>query len=315
MTYLTPYHSRLLFVLLLLPFLAIPVSSTAATYPLPPEGSDLIGQMIRVQARHEDTLLEIGRHYGVGFNEMQNANPGIDMWVPGEGTVVTVPTQFILPSGPREGVVVNLPEMRLYYFPPTAPSAQPVVTTFPVSIGRMDWSTPLGTTKVVAKTENPAWYPPQSVRDEHARDGDILPAVVPPGPDNPLGNHAIRLSIPGYLIHGTNRPMGVGMRVTHGCIRMFPEDVEYLFGILPVGTSVRLVNEPFKAGWHADLLYFEAHPLLEDDISKQALTNFTTDITALSKATQERPAQIDTDFLADVIRQRTGFPVVVSRPD
>lgn len=287
-------------------------SAHAATYPLPPEGSDLIGQIIRVRARHNDTLLEIGRHYGVGFNEMQNANPGIDMWVPEEGTLITVPTQFILPPGPRDGVVVNLPEMRIYYYLPHAHNEQPQVATFPVSIGRMDWSTPLGTTKVTVKAKNPAWYPPQSVREEHARDGDPLPAVVPAGPDNPLGNHAIRLGIPGYLIHGTNRPMGVGMRVTHGCIRMFPEDVEYLFDILPVGTTVRLINQPFKAGWHAGLLYFEAHPLLEDEIEKNTLANYVSEVSVLAQATEQRPEHFNSKKLKQIIEHKKGYPEVLS---
>jgi L,D-transpeptidase ErfK/SrfK len=158
--------------------------------------------------------------------------------------------------------VLNLAEYRLYYFPEPEPGEPAYVMTYPISIGRMDWETPLGRTRVISKVVNPAWYPPQSVRDEHAAEGRPLPRVVPPGPDNPLGKHAMRLDIPGYLIHSTNRPAGVGMRVTHGCIRMFPEDIGYLFSHIAIDTPVRIINEPIKIGWNGDELVLEAHPVL-----------------------------------------------------
>src|SRR5690606_33955537 len=218
----------------------------AAEYVLPKE-HDVIGEVQRITARHEDTFVSLARRYGVGFEELKLANPGVDAWLPGEGTEVVVPTRFVLPRAPREGIVVNVAELRIYYFPKDQPDK---VHTYPISIGRMDWGTPIGTTTIVAKNENPSWYPPESIRKEHAERGDILPAVVPPGPSNPLGKHALRLGLPGYLIHGTNRPSGVGMRVTHGCIRMFPEDVEALFGRVPIGTRVQIVNQPFKLGWN-----------------------------------------------------------------
>ena len=195
--------------------------------------------------------------------------PHVDPWLPGEGTKIVIPTQFVLPRAPNRGIVVNVAELRLYYFP-AASSVAPEgtlagsrrVITHPISIGRMDWSTPLGTTSVTGKVANPSWTPPQSIRDEHAARNDILPRVVPAGPDNPLGKHALRLGLPGYLIHGTNKPSGVGMRVTHGCIRMFPEDIEALFKTVPAGTPVMIVNQPYKLGWTADGLYLEAHPPL-----------------------------------------------------
>jgi L,D-transpeptidase ErfK/SrfK len=177
----------------------------------------------------------------------------------------------------------------------------------------MDWNTPLGNTKIVAKTENPSWYPPASIRKEHAEDGDELPAFIPPGPNNPLGNHAIRLGLPGYLIHGTNRPEGVGMRVTHGCIRMFPEDVEYLFKILPVGTQVNLINEPYKAGWLAGKLYFEAHPQLEEEAEQHVKFNYEPVIQAIGHATEYRPARIDRNSLKTLLDEHRGFPGVISR--
>ncbi|MDX1517216.1 MAG: L,D-transpeptidase family protein [Woeseiaceae bacterium] len=238
-------------------------TSGAATYVLPADGSDVIGEIMTVTATFEDTLVDIARRHGVGYQDIVRANPGVDVWVPGEGTQVVIPTRYVLPPAPRTGVVLNLAEYRMYYYPEPAAGQPAEVMTFPISIGRRDWETPIGVTRIVAKAVNPSWYPPQSVRDEHAAEGRPLPSVVPPGPDNPLGKHALRLALPGYLIHGTNRPAGVGMRVTHGCLRMFPEDVEYLYSLVGVNTSVRIINEPVKIGWLGDELVMEVHPLLE----------------------------------------------------
>jgi lipoprotein-anchoring transpeptidase ErfK/SrfK len=172
-----------------------------------------------------------------------------------EGTRVILPTQHILPDTPREGLVLNLPEMRLYYYPKPSTGKPRTVVTFPVSIGRMDWATPLGLTRVTAKVINPVWYPPASIRAEHEQEGQALPPEVAAGPDNPLGQYALQLGRPGYLIHGTDRPYGIGMRATHGCIRLYPEDIQRLFEEVPVGTPVRIVNQPYKAGWYRGVLY------------------------------------------------------------
>ncbi len=238
--------------------------ASAEQFALPAEDNDVIGVTITVQAEASDTLLDIARRHGVGYEEITNANPGVDPWLPGAGTVVTVPKQRILPRAPRTGIVINLPEHRLYWYQPAAAGKPPVVWTFPVSIGKMDWHTPLGVTRVVAKVKNPTWTPPKSVRDEHAKNGDILPAVVPAGPDNPLGLFALRLGIPGgaYLIHGTNKPAGVGMQVTHGCMRLYPEDIETLYGLVPVNAPVMIVNQPYKWGWHDGQLLIEVHPAI-----------------------------------------------------
>ncbi|MDJ0701334.1 MAG: L,D-transpeptidase family protein [Woeseiaceae bacterium] len=267
----------------------------AEIYELPPEGFDVVGAVSTVTARHEDTLVDIARRHGLGYQDIVRANPGVNVWVPGEGTEIVLPTRFVLPPVPRSGVVLNLAEYRMYYFPKPRDGEPAWVMTYPISIGRMDWETPLGMTNVVSKVVDPSWYPPQSVRDEHAADGDILPRVVPPGPDNPLGSRAMRLGLPGYLIHSTNRPAGVGMRVTHGCIRMFPEDIEFLFEHVNVRTPVRIINEPVKLGWDGDALVMEVHPLLE---------TATPELENMSEELLERmdAVEVDEEVVAPVVR-------------
>lgn len=231
----------------------------AATHVLGPD--DLVGAIEEITAARDDTLIDLARRHGLGYEEIVSANPGVDPWLPGAGTVIRLPLRRVLPNAPREGIVVNLPEHRLYYYPPAGKDEPRTVITYPVAIGKMDWSTPLGSTRVVQKVKDPAWYPPESVRREHAAKGDILPAVVPAGPDNPLGAYMMRLGIPGgaYLIHGTNRPAGVGMQATHGCMRLYPEHIEALYGVVPMGTPVRIVNQPQKTGWSGGRLYVEVH--------------------------------------------------------
>lgn len=283
--------------------------SSAATYVLPQGADSIVGEVLYVTARHEDTLLDIGRLHGVGYEEIVAANPRVDPWLPGEGRQVLIPSRYILPDGPRSGVVVSLAEHRLYYYPPVQAGQPPVVKTYPISIGRMDWKTPLGETRIVQKRERPAWYPPESVRREHAAEGRPLPKVVPPGPDNPLGNYAMRLGIPGgaYLIHGTNRPAGVGMQVTHGCIRLYPEDIEELYKLVPVNTAVRMIDQPLKMGWHGDELYMEVHAPLEgsQDPQTHSLTNITRMLVA---ATQDRSVVIDWAKAEELFQQAMGIP-------
>ena len=259
--------------LILLAFGLVAGSTIAAELPLRAD-SQLVGEQTSVRTTYDDTFVALARKYNLGFDELVEANPGVDPWLPGEGTEVILPTQFILPNAPRVGVVINLPELRLYYFPD---GEEGRVITHPISIGRMDWGTPLGVTSILSKVRNPSWYPPQSIRDEHEADNRPLPTVVPPGPDNPLGNHALRLGLPGYLIHGTNKPSGVGMRVTHGCIRMFPEDIEALFETIPVGTPVRIVNQPIKLGRDGADFYVESHPPLTEKTPEEgwSLTELT----------------------------------------
>jgi L,D-transpeptidase ErfK/SrfK len=286
--------------------------ASAEQFALPPEGNDVIGVTITTQAEASDTLLDIARRHGVGYEEITNANPGVDPWLPGAGTVVTVPKQRILPRAPRAGVVINLPEHRLYWYPPAVAGKPQIVWSFPVSIGKMDWHTPLGMTRVVAKVKNPTWTPPKSVRDEHAKNGDILPAVVPAGPDNPLGLFALRLGIPGgaYLIHGTNKPAGVGMQVTHGCMRLYPEDIETLYGLVPVNAPVMIVNQPYKWGWHDGELLIEVHPPLQEDaVEPPTLTDLTR---LIVEATRAEPLAIDWIGAERTWREARGMPTSVS---
>ena len=267
---------------------------------------DVVGEVRVIEARHEDTFVRLARRYNLGYEELRHANPDVDPWLPGEGTEIVLPTQFVLPQAERRGIVINVPELRLYYFPDDER-----VITHPISIGRQDWRTPLGRTSVVAKAADPTWYPPQSIRDEHAARNDFLPAVVPPGPDNPLGKFALRLGLPGYLIHGTNMPAGVGMRVTHGCIRMFPEDIEALFESVPTGLAVQLVNQPFKFGWGDNGLYLEAHPPLDEENTAGMWS--ATDLTrAFIAVTEERGVQMDWRSAERVMDAARGIPESVA---
>ena len=301
-------------VALVAPLVAGEVRAGAAEYLIPPNGDSVIGVVTTAVAEHEDTLLDIARRYGVGYEEIMSANPGVDPWLPGAGTEVLIPSSFVLPDAPREGIVVNLPEHRLYYYPPAVPGQPRVVRTYPISTGKMDWKTPLGITKIVTKQERPNWYPPESVRLEHEAKGDPLPKIVPPGPDNPLGEYAMRLNIPGgaYLIHGTNRPAGVGMQVTHGCIRMYPEDISEFYTMVPVNTKVNLVDQTTKVGWSRATLYLERQPPLEgtDDPSHLDPAELERVVNA---ATAGLDVTIDWATARQAFQQMTSVPVPIAR--
>jgi L,D-transpeptidase ErfK/SrfK len=313
--------TALAFVALFAPLVANDARGGAAEYLLPTNGDNVIGVVTTAVAEHEDTLLDIGRRHGVGYEEIIAANPGIDPWLPGAGTEVVIPGRFILPDAPREGIVVNLPEHRLYYFPPAQPGQLRVVRTYPISTAKMDWKTPLGVTKIVSKEERPNWYPPESVRLEHVAKGDPLPKVVPPGPDNPLGEYKMRLGIPNgaYLIHGTNRPAGVGMQVTHGCIRMFPEDIAEVFTLVPVGTQVNLIDQTTKVGWSRGTLYVERQAPLEGTQDSTHLDPAELD-RAVQVATAGLGVQVDWETARMAFKQMSGVPVRIgvrdySRPE
>lgn len=287
-------------------------SPWAARYVLEND-SDLIGSIQLEKASRSETLLDIARRHDIGQQEIRLANAGIDRWLPDEGEPVLIPSQYILPDARRQGLVLNLPEMRIYSFPSTGRGAPAVVDTYPVSIGRMDWKTPLGETRIIRKQRRPSWHPPASIKQEAADAGEPVPEAVPPGPDNPLGDYALQLALPGYLIHGTNKPYGVGMRVTHGCVRLLPEDIEELFDHVTEGTPVQIVNQPIKTGWQDGLLYIEVHPPLDEDegaradLLRFALERVYAELTA-------RPAVLNGEALRRAVEEAHGVPVAISRP-
>jgi L,D-transpeptidase ErfK/SrfK len=284
----------------------------ADTHIRPPEDVGVIGQVDFIRAHHDETLLDIARDQDIGQNEILVANPEVDRWLPGKGTVITLPRRHVLPDAKRDGLILNLPEMRLYYFPRPEKTSTPVVITHPVSIGRMDWNTPLGMTRIVAKKVDPTWTPPQSLKDEALASGEVLPDVVPAGPDNPLGRYAMRLGVPGYLIHSTNKPWGVGMRVTHGCVRMYPEDIEQLFDKVPVGTPVQIVNQPVKLGWLADTLYLEIHPPMED-AGDNPVIDMQTVMDRIAGFVGDRPVQLNGRAIRLAVDTQHGMPVAITK--
>lgn len=275
---------------------------------------NVVGTLQVVRARAEDTFIDIALAYALGFDELVEANPGIDPWLPGAGTEIVLPSRFVLPDAPREGVVLNVASKRLFYFPKPQPGAAPVVHTFPISIGREGWATPLGKTKIVSKRKDPVWNVPASIRKEHAENGDPLPAVVPPGPDNPLGRYAMRLGLRGdYLIHGTNKPAGVGMRVSHGCIRMNPDHIEWLYPQVPIGMPVHIVNQPVLVGVDAGELFVEVHPALEEDKTRRTAALLKD----VEKQLPRGQGAVDYQRLARIASEQRGFPqsIMVAGPD
>ncbi|GKS70180.1 L,D-transpeptidase ErfK/SrfK [Nitrosomonas sp. PY1] len=277
---------------------------------------DVIGRLQVIQAKEEDTLSDIARRFNLGLEEILHANPNVDPWLPGEGTPVIIPTEFVLPNVPREGVVINLAAMRLFYFPKAKSSKSQKVITHPVGIGRVEWKTPEGLTKITTKEANPSWIPPESIRKEHAANGDPLPAIVKPGPDNPMGTHVLRLGWPSYAIHGTNKPPSIGLRGSHGCLRMYPEDIKQIFKEIPVGTPVRIVNQPRLLGWRDHTLYLQVYPTLEDDkrnhntLLNASLTRMPT--TQKAKLIDRKRIKINMALLREATLNPRGVAIPVS---
>ena len=297
------------------------VSDRFVLIPAGDMDGDVVGEVQVISARYEDTFIDIARAYDLGFDELVQANPGVDPWLPGAGTRVVLPTRFILPDAPREGIVLNIGIKRIFLYPKVMAGESPVVITHPVGIGRDGWATPIGATTVVAKVKDPVWTVPPSIRKEHAENGDPLPAQVGAGPDNPLGAYALRLGFPSYLIHGTNKPSGIGMRVSHGCVQLFPEDIESLFSEVAVGTPVRIVNPPRLVGWQAGNLYLEVHPALEDD-QRDLQTALNKRLAQALQKRKPKPAQnapkkpvkavpvsVDAGLVAATVKEARGFPV------
>lgn len=275
--------------------------------------NDLVGQIRPYATAYEDTLLDLARENGLGFVEIIAANPGVDPWVPGKGTKVLLPTGHILPDADRSGLIINLAEHRLYYFK----EGEEYPITLPIGVGKDGWGTPLGTTKVVRKKAKPIWYPPDSIREENPD----LPRAVPPGPDNPLGTHALYFDWPGYLVHGTNAPWGVGRRVSHGCLRLYPEDITKLFPMVEVGTTVQVIEQSIKVGWHKGELYLEAHPdpeqadELERDgkIQSESRDTLADSFYRIRTRAGQEVTRLDWRTIRAVLNERSGVPVRITK--
>jgi L,D-transpeptidase ErfK/SrfK len=285
-------------------FGAMPRAWAAATEGGPYPG--MAGTQSSIIARYEDTLVDLAREYGLGFTELRAANPGVDTWLPGKGTKILLPTGHLLPNAPREGLVLNLADQRVYYFAPGGSN----VESYPIGAGREAWDTPVGSTSIVRKKRNPSWYVPKSIREEDP----TLPAVVRPGPDNPLGKFAMYLGWRSYLIHGTNSPWGVGRRVSHGCIRMYPEDIAQLFPRIPTGTPVTVVNQQVKIGRVDGELMIEIHPGPKQSDEIEAEGKFTPQplpelAYMVVTAAGDKVKMIDWSVVNRAARERHGVPV------
>jgi len=273
-------------------------------YPLPEEGN-IIGEADTFIVKdYDDTLIDIARRHNLGYLEMIRANPEVSIWVPGVGTEVTIPGRFILPNVERTGIVINIAELRLYYYPDVKNGETPRVETYPIGIGREGFDTPLGVTETTMNIKNPAWYPPESVKREAEARGETAPSVVPPGPDNPLGDHAIILGFDGYLIHGTNQPDGIGMRASRGCIRMLPKDIESIFDRIPPGTQVNIINQPIKIGWEGGQPLIQAFPPLGEE--EHSMTALTETMTRLNQYNVDN-VNLDYEQLSDVLSLSNGL--------
>jgi L,D-transpeptidase ErfK/SrfK len=301
-------------VVLLVSSLGILRPAAAETFPLPENGGSVVGHLQGLVASHADSFLDLGRTFNIGYEELKLANPGVDPWIPGEGVPIVIPSRYVLPDAPRTGIVLNLAEMRLYYYPePEGGGPALEVITHPISIGQVGWNTPMGTTSVVSKLTDPAWYPPASIRAEAEAEGDPLPLVVPPGPDNPLGRYALGIGFRGYLIHGTNKPYGLGMRVSHGCVRMYPEDIASLFSDVPVGTPVHIVNQPIKMGWSDGVLFMEAHPRAGEIELGGELAGTDAVRRVIAVTSKEQSKLVRWEQVGAVAETVTGIPYAVSK--
>ncbi|MBC7162873.1 MAG: L,D-transpeptidase family protein [Immundisolibacter sp.] len=276
------------------------------------DDTDVVGRLRYTTVQGEETLLDIARAYDLGYDEILAANPGIDPWTPASGQRVLLPTAHVLPDAPREGIVINLAARRLYYYPPRHEDEPARVITHPIGIGREGWATPLGRTKVAKKHAAPAWTVPASIRREHAAKGDPLPAVVPPGPENPLGSHALRLGWSSILIHGTSKPAGIGMRVSHGCMQLYPEDIAPLFEAVPVGTPVTVVDQPYLAGVGADGLLLEAHEPVKPMSGTRREAAVTRAIeAAIARHRLQDTALVDLDLAQAHAGRHAGYPLPI----
>ena len=302
------WAGRLVVLAIIILGMALPSRAFAAgSWPLQ-DGQDLVGQVKWHRLSEADTLVAVARRFGVGYEAIVRANPMVDIWLPEAQRELQLPLQFVLPSGPRQGLVLNLAEMRLFYYPRKEPGR---VYSYPVGIGREGWQTPVTTTRIISKVSDPRWYPPRSIREEALATGISLPDVVPAGPENPLGSHALRLGLSGYLLHGTNRPAGVGMRVSHGCIRLYPEDIVALFAQVEVGTTLRIIDEPYKLGWLNDQLYLEVHPAAYSSGEMRRHVMPMDLIRLLQEIRQTQKVSVNSVAIQAALDEASGMPVKI----
>lgn len=289
-------------------FLSLAVTSTPSFAEY--QGNH-VGEMETYTAVYEDTLVHLARKHDLGFVEVRAANPDLDPWIPGKGAKVILPKQHLLPDAKREGIVINLPEMRVYAYL----NGDEAPYTYPIGVGREGLETPTGETSIVRKKDGPTWRPTARMR----REDPELPASVPPGADNPLGTHALYFGWPTYLMHGTNRPFGIGRRVSSGCIRMYPEDIKVFFEQVPVGTKVTVIDQPIKVGWIGNELYLEAHPDLEQAIKMEEVgavehqTFRDEDMEEIMDKAGMYHDRLSWPRIRTALRERTGYPVRIAR--
>lgn len=284
-------------------------TALAAVYALPPKGDAVVGSNLVAEVEKDDSLTMVAERNDAGYYELLEANPDLDPLHLKENTQVLVPHQIILPNAPRVGIVINLAELRLYYYPPGSNK----VITYPVGIGRIgdQWQTPTGELTIVEKQKDPEWHVPQSVLDDMVKRGKTMPEVIPAGPNNPLGAYMMRLSNEDYLIHGTDHAYVVGRRTTAGCVSLYPEDIAQLFNMVPLDTKVTIVNQPFKAGWLNGQLYFEAHKPLREERFRYTGRYDNLWNEALNSATAKRAASVNWSTVQTLVKNETGVAEVV----
>jgi len=307
-----PFDTYLAFALVMS---AATAPAQSANFPLPPSGSDIVGHIQVVIPSPQNTLLDIARHFDLGYHEIVAANPGVSVWTPPTGARVVIPTQFILPPKPWTGIIIDIPQRRLYYFPEHHGREPDQVITFPIGISRPGWSTPLGKTRIIAKFRNPSWMVPQNILEEHRQEGEPrFPTYFPPGPDNPMGMLAMETGFSEIFIHATNRPWGVGMRTSHGCLHLYPEDAAELFQRVRVGTPVRIIDRPILVGIQDSRIYLSAsEPVAEYPNGLNFPTRAVAALIAYSKQHEHTLSRdlIDWNRVQSVAKARQIMPVPV----
>lgn len=272
-----------------------------------------VGDTILYKTNFEDTFVHLARDYKLGFVEMRAANPYVDPWVPGKSEEIILPTRHLFPDAEQKGIIINLPEMRLYHFS----GSGIILDTYPIGVGREGLNTPTGQTSIVRKKEGPSWRPTERMR----REDPDLPAVIEPGPDNPLGTHALYLGWPLYAIHGTDKPFGIGRRISSGCIRLYPEDITRLFEDAPIGTKVTVVDQPVKAAWDGDLFYIEVHPNIEQAVEVEERgevldqTSSLDDLGIIFRRAGPYVENLNWELVRQAVKERRGYPIPVAHKD